>query len=357
MGDYRGDQYLFQGLSSLGNQLAEAIAEHRQTKDLAKAATVFFNHQPDEEKAMPSEAFDNLSSRDKIAHVKGLVQAQGYKQGQVDLMARLAGVDATKANTEALKQITPERLAAMQAQTEAVKAANVEKADMVKRIAGFNTAMKERMGPGEYQAPAPMQPDELFSMIASHGLAMDPQSDNTLMALGRVHQMNDATAARGADATPQAIEVGGNPFVFNRKTGMMLPNPKQGEAEAVPLVDPDTGESLGHAVRNPKTGAFTMIPMRRQGSADLIRYEEAIGNLDSQIGYQEKLKSEGRKDFNADALSKLQQRRAAIHSEYQKAFPATAAPTPGAAPAAPGAAAPVKSNNPTWRNGKLVFPK
>lgn len=358
-----------QGIASAGASLAGGLVagmeEAKKLKAQAKMAEGFLSTLKPEERPISLEEFANFSSREKVDRMQGILGAQSYRKGQEDL---LSAVQQRK-NSVAQAELIPLNRKVMESQLLSQKAAQTryaqEEEARKKRdaaVLSFNQEMARRSQapqPGE-QGPPVDQSQDLLHTLASSNLLMDDQTDNMLSALGRMSQMEDAAGSRRVDATPQAIDVGGNPFVYSKKTGMMLPNPKQGAGEAVPLYDPDTGAHLGHALRNPKSGAFTMIPLKRQGTKDMAEYEKIIGELDGQIGYQQKLKTKKDPSFNPATFESLTARRRRVMSEYSKAFPWGSDPDTSAPPAggaAPAATPQSGGANPQWRGGKLVFPK
>lgn len=333
---------------NLNKGLEERNNRHKAENLAAKSAEMFRKSlelsQPQGVKIPDAVEFANLDARGKAAWAQSTVaslhaaqQAQAMKESQ-QRMALAQG--------------------AQEMQRESLKRSALD-AELFNK-AGRAMMQSEAMEDGEQGPPrlAPITPEFAIGTLAKFGQLDNPEAANLLRNL----VTNQAHGGSSGDI-PRELNMGGNPFVFSRVTGLQ-PNPKRDTNGLVPLHDPNTNELIGHGVLNPKTGAMTVIRSKQAGAGDLLKYEEALGNLDGQIAYQQKLKGAKDSRFDANALDELTQRRKFIRGEYMAAFGGKGAPAaapdgaadPVAAPA-PAAAAPAKSANPVWRNGKLVFPK
>ena len=339
------------GIADFADHIARAQEEvdnrHKAENLAAKSAEMFRKSlelsKPEGVDIPDPVQFANLDARGKAAWAQSTVaslhaaqQAQAMKESQ-QRMALAQG--------------------AQEMQRESLKRSALD-AELFNK-AGRAMMQTEAMGDGEQGPPrlAPITPELAIGTLSKFGQLDNPEAANLLRNL----VTNQAHGGSAGDI-PREVTIGGNSFVYQGHT--LLPNPKRENNGLVPLHDPATGELIGHGVPNLKTGAMTVIRSKQAGAGDLLKYEEALGNLDGQIAYQQKLKGAKDSRFDANALDELTQRRKFIRSEYMNAFGGKGAPAvapdgaadPVAAPA-PAAAAPAKSANPVWRNGKLVFPK
>lgn len=367
MGEYRGDQYLFQGLANLGRGVEEAVSGWKKTKAMAKASDTMFDHLSDEEKPYHPEEWKNLSSNDRISAMQGILQAQGYKQGQQDLLGKIASTQATQVGTAGeisrqrrMEKLLPQELAMGTESVRRLKAGNDEADDLRNRLASFNEGIKPRvksyMDPGFVGPQQPLGADELMARLAESGLLMDPkssQADNILSTLGRSAEM-----ARhfGQGAEPQEKTLGGNSFVFSPKTGMILPNPKREAPDFQPITD-ESGAVIGHASVDPRTGRPILIKAPGPaGSKDILAYEKALSDLDQQISAQEMFAADPKykQHYNKAQHQALTRRRAGVLQEYDRAFPNSG--RGDGVPEPPPAATRPAGRNPTVdRNGKIKF--
>lgn len=336
-----GIQQLAAGVS---DGMTAADERHKQEAKLGKAAETFFEAIPEKERPMDMQAFKNLAATDKVAKMKGLVEAQAYRKGAEDIVTQLANRKALEANTRAVESSNKTRALQRDMQAEMTAKRDLFNADVQRRL---------EMPEGQLGPVKPLTPRELFDLSVKHGINEDP-----VRSLADVQQAEQA----GVDITPRELSFGGNSWLFSPKPNTIQRNVRPDEGSLVPkALKDEAGNVLGHYIIDPESGKPIMLKQTdKPGAADVLKFEEGLRALDKDISDQEQLVEQKSKYANPDYLKQLRERRARLQMHYDREFGSQAtqaAPGDGPAPAATSAPAASPGIRATWKNGKLVFPK
>mgnify|MGYP000952759822 FL=1 len=293
---------------------------------------------------MDLQAFKNLAATDKVAKMKGLVEAQAYRKGAADIIAQLANNRALEAQTRAVEGANKTRAFQRDQQVELAAKRDLFNADVQRRL---------EMPDGQLGPVKPLSPRELFELSVKHGINEDP-----VRSLAEVQQAEQS----GVDITPRELSFGGNSFVFSPKPNTLQRNVRADEGSLVPkALKDEAGNVLGHYITDPESGKPVMLKQTdKPGAADVLKFEEGLRALDKDISDQEQLIEQKSKYAKPDYLKQLRERRARLQMHYDREFGsqgpqgASGAGAPTATPSAPTASPGIRA---TWKNGKLVFPK
>jgi len=172
MADYRGDQYLFQGLQGMGQGAAKNIEEHQAEKqrvlDNAKISDMVFKVNPEllQSLGMPLEDYQSLSARDRTNLAGGVLQAMGYKRGQAD--------ERRKAD------LTAAQIGSYEASANASEANQTRANDVARNRDTAIKALQIRR-----QAGLPTTVDDIIDAGIGSGALGTPEYDNLIESLMR----------------------------------------------------------------------------------------------------------------------------------------------------------------------------
>ena len=184
------------GIEQLGAGVAEAVTavdqRHKEEAKQGKAAEVFYQAIPEDQRPMDLQAFKNLAAKDKVATMRGLVEGQGYRKGAEDILSKLASRSYVQ---------TQEKL--MKSQLGEIGRQRGLESERAARLDLLNEDLRNRLTlPEGEQGPLPaLDSQAAIQMLAKHGLLMDPQTDNLVQSLARASQRSPSQTALGVPGT------------------------------------------------------------------------------------------------------------------------------------------------------------
>lgn len=217
---YRGDESLFRGIASAGKSFGDAIEkfrdEQKSLKQQAKAAEIFFKELPEEQQTMTPEAFGNLSARDRVGKVSGMMQAAHLDKIKTDARGAMEQILAS----ESRRRVQDQQLEQEKSKAAAWKGFGGDFADFREGYPG--TPLGQAV---EYA-------------ITKNPEMMDQGSLATLLNYGEA-------GARGA-MQPGTMSVNGTDIVYNPTTGAptVLPSKPGSAAMVAQQVKDGTGANV-----------------------------------------------------------------------------------------------------------------
>lgn len=263
------------GIEQLGAGVAEAVTavdqRHKEEAKQGKAAEVFYQAIPEDQRPMDLQAFKNLAAKDKVATMRGMVEGQGYRKGALDILSKLASVNYVQ---------TQEKL--MSSQLGEIGRRRGLESERAARLELLNEDLRSRLTlPEGEQGPLPaLDSQAAIQMLAKHGLLMDPQTDNLVQSLSRASQRSPSQATLGVPGTITPVE--GDPDMrfawMTDKSGQFIHNPKE-PAPPPPgfdvWQDPDGKTRLVRKPTEPRLSRENEEKLQR-----LARNRERLGRLE-----------------------------------------------------------------------------
>lgn len=377
---YHGDQYLFKGLSDLGEGAQNLSDQFAKIYQNGKIADQIVKTNPEvlQSLGMTPEQFGAMSARDRSTAVTGFIQGQGVKQQQTVFQAQQRQAQEQQGDQTILQQLL---------QQSGQPAGTADPSALGSGVSAMTPAGFKMLTEGRFNAmadnatqpvTAPVNMDGVTALLGgtpppdgSTATAQPALDSNMLMTLARRAGMSPQDAmvlARGGLYNAKAekdLRTGSNPEQIdtfqlpNNQTAVALRGSKQLQI----LTDPQTGlqveqvpDAAGnmHAiVRNPKTGAPLFVPAANTAQATkvnmdtMVEAEKATRSIDDDIQTWQAQKADAAKDPKKKApdpavLDDLQKRRARLQNALDAGQPSAAdvIPKQPAAGAAPAAAAP-----------------
>jgi len=281
MADYRGDQYLFQGLQNLGQGAAKNIEEHQAEKqrvlDNAKISDMVFKVNPEllQGLGMPPEDYQSLSARDRTNLAGGVLQAMGYKRGQAD---------------ERRKQdLTAAQIGSYEASANASEAYQTRANDLARGLDTANKAYKIWSDAGIPRTPEERM-NKLMEIGSGTGLLGTREYDNLIESLMRYGDSKSGLVPGTASDIPG---VQGHKFVaLSRGSGTVIRNADikvpadlAMDYPWITTADPAEFDRNLATVQDPKLAKDILIIRARvaalhKGAPDLSQFEtDAEGRL------------------------------------------------------------------------------
>jgi hypothetical protein len=312
MADYRGDQYLFQGLQGLGQGAAKNIEEHQAEKqrvlDNAKISDMVFKVNPEllQSLGMPPEDYQSLSARDRTNLAGGVLQAMGYKRGQADerrkadlAAAQIGSYRASTARSNYLTQEAQKDAAGEEAFNSGLailSSGALGLGDVVDPTSNANIVNGLRAPPagptilGLNWMPRQINQNDVLNVGAATGQLGRPGVDNLISTLGR-------NSAESRNRMPAVTTLGGKQVVYSPEGGQFqILNPDMVGAadEAQPVTDATTGQVIGHNIRTPNGWKFQRLTAPTQTRVPFELQKALTDPLTTIRTYQRKL---GQKDI------------------------------------------------------------
>jgi hypothetical protein len=246
--EYRGDQYLFRGISSLGESAAKAIDEYRTTKRESQAADAAFETLVRsagplvQSGVIPPEMARDMGDLGKFSGLSA--SAKKAKLGQLGVSLQMIMQDSDRQGAAADRQSAADLRRSMH---------ELQREESSRRTRREDATSKAVLG----MAPVLDMPDDQAGGVLGPALVSalreNPEADATaiLDAMTRTQQRQ----VRARDYYPEAgqmlepFDVGGRSGLYNRRTGQTMVDQDATDGQASPIRD-ETGAIIGYGVRS-----------------------------------------------------------------------------------------------------------
>ena len=270
---YRGDQYLYQAVSGLGENIGNAITNYRRSKEESAAADAAFETMVKAAAPMAQQGrldpavLEELGNMEKFSGLS--LSAKKAKLGQLGVSFKmLLDENARAEEAAARKELETYRNRTLSMQEKG----DTRREDL--RRSTFRMLMQA--------TPALANPASDASASAAaiaRAMEQNPGADPDVAARvidGIMRRDRESTSLPGAKDVLEVFDVGGQKGVYNRKTGQTMPSMPD-SVSAVPVRDAE-GNVIGNAMPKRATGA--MIPDPRVLSPSTqIRVRDTISEL------------------------------------------------------------------------------
>lgn len=289
--EYRGDQYLFRGISSLGEGVGAAIAKYRQNKEESQAADAAFETLVRSAAPMIQAGEipeDMASEMQDLGKFSGLsTSAKKAKLGQMGVSLQMLQQAAEAQSRAADRQDNLDLRRSLQ---------QLQAAEMERRQRTEDATQR-----GLRQlAPVMSMPADNTGIGAAYlddALRENPEADaRTLLEL--MQKAGDArTTGRiypRANEMLEPFEVAGRKGMFNRMTGHTLLDPAEADGAAVPIKD-ENGRVIAYGV---KSGNRTQVirPPGQLTGAERTKLRERRSEIQALIRYVDDAAKQAFKD-------------------------------------------------------------
>ncbi len=246
--EYRGDQYLFRGISSLGDSAAKAIDDYRKTKRESQAADAAFETLVRSAGPMvqsgviPPELVQEMGDLGKFSGLSA--SAKKAKLGQLGVSLQMLMQDADRQGAAADRKDASELRRSMH---------ELQRSEFERRGRREDATSRAVLGLAPVLDMPPDQAGGVMGPALVGALRENPEADATQI-LDAMTRSQRAAGVRGddypsANAMLEPFDIGGRKGLYNRRTGntSMDYDPEQSDPKR--FVD-EEGRTLGYGVQS-----------------------------------------------------------------------------------------------------------
>lgn len=246
--EYRGDQYLFRGISSLGDSAAKAIDDYRKTKRESQAADAAFETLVRSAGPMvqsgviPPEMVTEMGDLGKFSGLSA--SAKKAKLGQLGVSLQMLMQDADRQGAAADRKDASELRRSMH---------ELQRSEFDRRGRREDATSRAVLGLAPVLDMPPDQSGGVMGPALVSALRENPEADATQI-LDAMTRSQRAAGVRREDY-PEAgqmlepFDVGGRKGLYNRRTGQTMLDQDASDGQASPIRD-ETGAIIGYGVRS-----------------------------------------------------------------------------------------------------------
>lgn len=246
--EYRGDQYLFRGISSLGDSAAKAIDQYRTTKRESEAADAAFETLVRSAGPMvqsgviPPELVQEMGDLGKFSGLSA--SAKKAKLGQLGVSLQMLMQDADRQGAAADRKDASELRRSMH---------ELQRSEFDRRGRREDATSRAVLGLAPVLDMPPDQAGGVMGPALVRALRENPEADATQI-LDAMTRSQRAAGVRREDY-PEAgqmlepFDVGGRKGLYNRRTGQTMLDQDAADGQAAPIRD-ETGAIIGYGVRS-----------------------------------------------------------------------------------------------------------
>lgn len=244
--EYRGDQYLFRGISSFGEGVGNAIKEYRDTKRESQAADAAFETLMQtaapfvQSGQLPEETMAKFGDLGKFSGLSA--SAKKAKLGQLGVSMQMLIQDADRRDRAADRtDAAALRRSMFDLQKSEAERGNRQRDATSRAVLGMAPMLD-------------MPPDQTGGMMGPalvSALRENPEAD-ALSILDAMNRSQRAAGVRGDDY-PEAgqmlepFDVGGRKGIYNRRTGQTMLDQDATAGKPIPIQD-ENGVTIGYQV-------------------------------------------------------------------------------------------------------------
>lgn len=250
--EYRGDRYLFEGISNLGAGIGGAIKQYRDTRDQSRAADAAFETLMAATAPMiqrgdvPPELAQELRDAPKFSGLSAAAKTKKLGQLGISLQMLMQDADQRERQQGRVDQ---------RALQQSLYDLNRQEADRkAARQSATDAALRDAMPAFEMGTDNTGVGGSYIDAALANNPGADPSA--ILEALTKARTARRPTEQNlGADQMLEPFAIGGRKGLYNRRTGQTMLDADQGDGNAVPYKD-EQGNVVAYGV---KSGNRTQI--------------------------------------------------------------------------------------------------